>query len=54
MDGEDREFRRVPRGKYYVMASHKLFGEELFWLVPVPGRRPALGRSLQQQPELSG
>jgi hypothetical protein len=29
------EFRRVPRGKYYVMASHKLFGEELFWLVPV-------------------
>jgi hypothetical protein len=32
------EFRRVPRGKYYVMASHRLFGDELFWLVPVEVR----------------
>jgi len=32
-------FQGVPRGKYYVMASHKVSADELFWLVPVEVRR---------------
>jgi len=32
------EFKGVPRGKYYVMANHKVFADDLFWLVPVEVR----------------
>ena len=32
------EFKGVPRGKYYVLASHKIFDNDLFWLVPVEVR----------------
>ena len=29
------EFKGVSRGKYYIMASHRVFDNDLFWLVPV-------------------
>jgi hypothetical protein len=29
------EFKSVRRGKYYITATHKVFDNDLFWLVPV-------------------
>jgi hypothetical protein len=33
------EFPGVRRGKYFVMANHKVSADELFWLVPIEVRR---------------
>lgn len=33
------EFKGVPRGKYYLVANHKVFEKDLFWAVPIEVRR---------------